>query len=298
MILYLSNGKQIRGDLIKQAVFRSDMAPIPVTLEAEIRVDDGMKSLLSDGGTVLAGSEQVPLLIIKSQFNAGRIAQGERAVATMRILASLEAVHPVAFVRRTAIIKENATLSSIYRAAGAKLRTIDADFPVPRFVCPVGDTPSFQIARVLQEEGGIVRWKSGKMAFIRLPDLFKQKAVANIPSNENDKTESGFLERHSIPWFYSLNAAGGFVHGNREKARAVRFSPFKNAQQVRNMSRCLVHERIAKIDYSGALCAGDAVSVADGSKLVIVTAAHVYESGTDGATPGQYSRLWLSSVEE
>jgi len=50
VVLNFADGKQIRGDLIKSAVVRSDLSPIPMTLEAEIRAgDDGMDKRLAQG---------------------------------------------------------------------------------------------------------------------------------------------------------------------------------------------------------------------------------------------------------
>ena len=70
MILYLSNGEQIRGDLIRSAVMRSDMSPVPVTLEAEIRIDEDMAKRLAEGQIIgLGGNNRESgdqLRIIKS----------------------------------------------------------------------------------------------------------------------------------------------------------------------------------------------------------------------------------------
>ena len=297
MILHLSNGNQIRGDLIKSAVLRSDLAPIPLTLEAEIRVDDDMAKRLAEGSILTLGSGDA-MRIVKSIKADERVIQGEREMAAVSITAMLDTCHSISFVRSRAIIKESAALSAIYRAAGATLQAVDADFPAPRFSCFVGDTPSFHIARVLQEEGGVVRWKSGRLKFFRLADLFKQKAVADLPNNASDDVVSGFLERHEVPSFFSLNDAGGFVFGNRAKSRSVRYSPFKDVQRLRNMSRCLVLRKVLKTDFSGELAAGDLVNFAGGVPLCIITAAHVFESGTDGGGNNQYTRLWLGSLEE
>lgn len=297
MILYLANGKQIRGDLIVSAILRSDLSPVPVTLEAEIRVDDDLAKQLAEGGIITSGSGDA-LRIVKSVLAVDRVAQGEREMAAVHITAMLDSCHSIAFVRSRAVIKESAALSAIYRAAGATIKSVDADFPVPRFCCPVGDTPSFHIARVLQEEGGAVRWKSGSLKFFRLADLFKQKAVMDLPNNASDDISSGFMERHEIPWFFSLNDAGGFVFGNQNKPRSVRYSPFKNVQHLRSMSRCLVQRKISKINFSGQLVAGDLINFIGRKPLCIITAVHVYESGTDGSGSNQYTRLWLGSLEE
>jgi hypothetical protein len=298
VILFLADGKQIRGDLIKSAALRYDLAPIPVTLEAEIRAgDDDMEKRLAEGQLVSVGTGD-SLRIVKSVRAVGRAAQGEREMTAIRITAMLDSCHSAAFVRSRAIIKESAALSAIYRAAGATIKAVDADFPVPRFYCPVGETPTFHIARVLQEEGGAVRWKSGRLQFVRLPDLFKQKPVLDLPNNASDDVDSGFLERHEVPWFFSLNETAGFVFGNQEKPRAVRYAPFKDVQRLRNMTRCLVHRKTSKIDFSGQIVAGDLVNFVGGDKLCIITAAHVFESGTDdGGASNTYTRLWLGSLE-
>jgi len=302
VILYLSNGKQIRGDFIKSAVLRSDMSPVPVTLEAEIRIDDGIDKYLTEGQLLTVGGASAQygdaMRIIKSTKVINRAVQGERKMAGVQVTAILDACHPVVFVRNKAIIKENDTLASIYRAAGATLKSIDADFPVPMFYCFVGDTPSFHIARALQEEGGVVRWKNGRLKFFRLPDLFRQKPIMNLPNNASDDVHSGFLERHEIPWFFSLNDSGGFVYGNQNKPRSVRFSPRKNEQHLRNMTRCLVQRKATKINFASQLAAGDLINFIDGEPLVIITAAHAFQSGTDGSGSNQYTRLWLGSLEE
>lgn len=301
MILFLENGKQLRGDLIKSAVLRSDLAPVPLTLEADIRAGDTemeLDKLLAEGRKLsISGGDK--LHIVKSVRAAGRTSQDKREVAAFRITALLESCLGVAYVRSRAIIKESAALSVIYRAAGATIKAVDADFPVPRFYCPVGETPSFHIARVLQEEGGVVRWKTGRLQFVRLPDLFKQQSAMTLPDNASDDVDGGFLERHQVPWFFSLDASGAAVFGNREKPRTVRYAPFKDIQRLRNMTRCLVHRRTVKINYDARLGAGDLIAFTGGLKLAVITAAHFFSSGTDdGGDSETYTRLWLGAMEE
>ena len=104
MILFLADGKQIRGDLIKSAALRYDLAPIPVTLEAEIRAgDDDMEKRLAEGQLVSVGTGD-SLRIVKSVKAAGRAAQGERQMTAIRITAMLDSCHGAAFVRSRAII--------------------------------------------------------------------------------------------------------------------------------------------------------------------------------------------------
>jgi hypothetical protein len=270
------------------------MSPVPATLEAEIRVDDELRKLLAEGKTINCNGDD--FRIIKPVGLSGRESQGQHDSSGLQITALLDACHPVTFVRQRAIIKENVVLSEIYRASGATLRAVDGDFKVGRFNCMVGGTPSFKIAQLLQEEGGVVCWKGGKLKFIRLPDLFKQKTAMSLPDNASENVVSGFIERHEIPSFHSLSPTGEIVHGNRDKARTSKFVPGKNEQQLVNMSRCLVQRKISKLAYNDKLYAGDLIEFVGASPLVIVTVAHVFQSGTDGSGSNQYSKLWLSGL--
>lgn len=299
MILYLSNGKQIRGDLIRRAVLRSDLAPIPRTLEAEIHSgDEAFDRLLSEGKTLTTDDGDV-YSIVKSEHVVGNTVRGTRLDTGNKITALLKATLPVAYVRSSAVIKENSTLSGIYRACGALIRAVDGDFPVPRFYCPVGETPTFHIARILQEEGGVVRWKGNRLKFFTLQDLIRQKVFREFQDKSSDTVQTGFLERHTVPWFFSLSETGDFVFGNRMKARKAVFSPFKNVHRLRNLTRCLVQKKVLKLAFDIQIAAGDLLQSYAGEKYIVLTVAHVFETGADsGSLPNTYSRVWLGQVEE
>lgn len=299
MILYTQDGKQIRGDLILSACLRSDLSPIPVTLEADIRTGgETLDTMLGEGKTIsLATGEK--LYIVKSVRKMARQVQGDRPEDGFRITALLESCLKVAYVRSRAIIKENATLAAIYRAAGASIQGIISDFPVKRFTCLVGDVPTFQIARVLQEEGGVVRWRNKKLEFLSLRSFKTAKAVRTLPGNDSDAVAGGFLERHQVPWFFSLKEDGTFAQGNTAKARSTAFSPFKTEIQLRNMTRALVQKKTLKAAYDQRLCAGDVVQLEGGEKLVVITAAHCFSAGSEqGGASDSYTRLWLGEVDE
>ncbi len=295
MQLTLANGKPIRGDAIKSAIIRYDLAPVPATLEAEIRVDDELRKQLGEGKIINADGDN--FRIIKPVGVTGRESQGTHDMSILHITCLLDSCAQVAFVRQRAIIKENSVLTDIYRASGATIKTVDNDFYAGVFTCMVGETPSFHIARLLQDEGGVVRWRNGKLQFFRLADLFKQKTMLDLPNLANEDIVSGFLERHEIPSFYSIAPDGSIIYGNRLKARSARFAPGKNLQQLQNMSRCLVQRKVSKISYNPTLRAGDLINFIGAKPLAIVTAAHVYQSGANGGAMQQYTKLWLSGME-
>ena len=298
MILFFDNGQQIPGSVIRESVFRSDCSPVPLTLEVELSAGDSCFEKLTQEGRTLRSGTGDDFHIVKSERVNSREVQGESERASIRIVALLKACLPIAYVRQRAIIKERAALSAIYRAAGSTIRSVDADFPVPRFYCPIGETPSYHIARILQEEGGIVRWKNHRLQFLRLPDIFRQSPALTVAEANTADIDGGFLERHEVPWFFSLNESAGFVFGNRSKARAVRFAPFKNTQRLRNLTRTLVQRKTLNTTLNFSIAAGDVVEVLGNGRFAIVTAAHVFRSGTEGEEPTTYTRLWLASLED
>jgi hypothetical protein len=293
VIIFTEKGDQIRGDLINRIVVRSDCVPVPVTVEAEIRADESLVKLLKEGKTIIVGNDL--FRIIKTLEVESRVSQGAHNVGGVKLFALLDNCHSVAFVRDKSIIKSTTTLSAVYKAAGATMKGLEGDIPIPRFSCFIGSVPSFHIARVMQEEGGVIRWKNGKMHFIRLPDLFKQKPVMTIPDNASDDVKSGFLERHEVPSCYSVDDKGEVVGGNVKKPRTTAYIPFKNAQQLQNMTRCLIHKKRSKVTLNMKLSAGDLIAVSGANPLAVITAAHVFESGTNGMG-NQYTRLWLGEL--
>ena len=65
------------------------------------------------------------------------------------------------------------------------------------------------------------------------------------------------------------------------------------------MTRCLIQRRTAKTKFDRTLCAGDLVAFDDGSRMIVVTVAHVFKSGTDsGGGMDAYSRLWRNDRDD
>ncbi|MGL5948128.1 MAG: hypothetical protein ACRCYV_03580 [Aeromonas sp.] len=297
MELFFADNQPIRGDYIRRAVLRSDLVPVPLTLEAEIRVDRDSLAHFAVGKSLhtYQGDE---LEIVKSEFIPSAKAQGATEVAFVRVTALLKCVQAVAFVPSQALVRYQASLGEVYRAAGARLRGIEGDFAVPRFVCLAGEVPSFHIARALQEAGGVVCWRSGKLAFVALAALFAQAPIGTLPAHSGEAVENGFLERHQVPTFYSTNADGALVLGNNNKSRSLRFVPGQNETALRQMTRYVVLERCQHYAYAPLLRAGDLFAVEGGGRLVVITIASVWEAGTSGEAPRQYSKLWLGRLEE
>jgi len=273
-------------------VLRSDLVPIPLTLEADIRTEEETQDQLEVGKSLFLGNGD-ELEIIKSEYlQQGRQGCG-RLSAHKHVIAVLKSVAQTAYLKDKAIIKQDATLSEVYRACGATLKEIEGDFAVPRFVCLAGEVPTYHIARALQEAGGVVRWADGSLAFKKVADLFDQEPVDTVTPSATEDVESGFLERHDVPFFYSLDDSGEYVYGAREKTRTARFHPNAAEMDLRNMSDVLMLSKRAKLKYTEALHAGDLVEVAEQDPLAVMTAATLFAGAADGEAAHQFTRVWL-----
>jgi len=293
MKITLANGRTLRGDLLIRAVLRRDLAPIPLTLEADIVSDESMESVLACGQLIQCGADT--LHIIYTKRLATRQSQGVHERAALRITALLSECHQLAFVRQRAIIKENALLSTVYRACGAKLKQIQGDIALSRFTCLAGQVPTFALARVLQENGLGAFWQEGHLHFLRLPDLFKNEPVLILPDTASQVIESGFLQHHSSAQFFSLDQHGQIIHSLSVYARPFHFIPFANAHVLHNLSRPLIQCKSVSVALDLRLHAGQIVAFTGGKRLVIVTVAHYLTTGTDNGTSGEsYSKLWLA----
>ena len=217
-------------------------------------------------------------------------------LSSIQVSAYHDKTATIGFRRARAIIKEQTSLAQIYAAAGARI-AVEDDISIERFACFVGQVPSFSIARLIQEEGGAIHWTGRAMRFVRLSELAKQKPLCTVGLEAVASIESGFLERHQVPWFYSLNDAGAFVSGNTQRARAALYSPRKNVQVLRNMTRCLIHRHTLTSIYQPDFNAGQSIAVGS-TNCPIITAAHVIETGTDGSPTNTYSKFWLGEVDE
>jgi hypothetical protein len=297
--IYLSNGDKLRGDAVVRAVLRTDLVPVPMTLECSVRYSAELEPLLRDGQMVRAGPGLPDLRIVWASPDMGGsgAVQGRRALGEISFVALLNSCADVAFLRSKAVIKEGATLGAIYRACGAKVQ-IESDFTVDRFSCFAGGVPAFHIAQALQEQAGALVWvpASAALKFKRLPDLFTGKPVETIDSTGIERVKSGFMERHEIPWFYSTDPSGAVMHGNRARARKAMFTPRKPLGVLNNMSRALVQWGSLTGRLAAGINAGDLVEVGADGNFVVVTAAHVIEGGGDGVNT--YTRLWLAGLEQ
>lgn len=297
MLIHPQGGPALRGDLIRRVVLRSDLAPVPATVEVEVRLAAESERALRQDALIEVGAERLPMrLVLAERVQGGGVVQGSREVAYIRATGLLDACAPVAQRLQRAIVREGASLGEIYRACGARV-VIESDFTVPVWACYAGMTPSFEVSKALQEEAGALLHQGGRVQFRRLRELVAQKPQQFLEGPQTALIESQFLERHAVPFAVSTGPDGGFVMGRREAGRWVHYRPRADERILRGLSTALVARRTFRNVLATNINAGARIDV-DGVPMVVITAAHVFEAMESGTPPEQYSKFWLGELIE
>lgn len=293
MLIYPQGGSTpLRGDLLRRVVLRSDLTPVPVSLELEVRASTETDAVVRDGAVVEVGQGRIPVKLVKVEPARGTgLVQGVRELAYVKAVGLLDSCSPVAGMLQRAVVREGSSLGEIYRACGAKVR-IESDFTVPVWACFAGMTPSFEVAKVLQEEAGVLLYSGGRVAFRRLRELVAQDAALLLSAGQTQAVDSGFLELHGVPFAFSTGAAGQFIVGRKDSARGAYYRPRADARVVENLSQALVLRRRYQTILTPGIEAGMRIDV-DGVPMVAITVAHVFQAG-DGDVPAeQFTKAWI-----
>jgi len=292
MFIQLSNNVILPTSHLLSAVLRTDLVPVPVSLELEVRHDDELAKQLAEGQKIFVTGKAVELQIIKSQIKQSPQIPDRGMIQVTAVLSSCVAI---GYRRQKAVILKSNSLGAIYKACGAKV-SIKNDFTVPLFVSFLGQVPSEMIAKVLQEEAAVVRLSGKQLDCVRLADLMKQAPKLSLPQGFGEQIASGFLERHLVPSFYSTGDNRAVVKGNTKKVRAIQYTPRHSERAANNMTSALITKQVLNLSYNDDYQAGDVVNIG-GVAMAIITAAHVYETENEGDGGNQYTRLWLGELE-
>jgi len=293
-ILLKENGDQLPTDVVLRWVLRSDLAPVPRTVEFTAKLIDGVEDRLVEGASFWSGRENLRYEIVHTDKAQplGQV-QGKSQQQSMNVTGLLYNCANVAKPRQTAIVQEGQTFGAAYRSSGA-YASIANDFVVPRFTCFRGFEPSVQLVQILQEEGAALVLRNGQISAIRLVDLMAQSPVDDIGQVDSAaKVTSEFQQFQQVPSYFSTNDKADLVFGPMNQGRRMSFQPGMDLRQLRNASSVLVRTKTVDSMICQQIVAGDVLRVA-GENLVVLTAAHCMENN-EGAVEDR-SRLWLGKL--
>lgn len=291
-----ADGRPLRGDLITSVTLRTDLTPIPATVEITAKRTTETAEAIAEGKVVTVGGASIPMLILKTEGDKGSGAeQGGREIGDIKAYGILASCEALGRRLQRSIIREGSNFTEIYRAIGASA-LVDSDFAVPHFAAYIGALPTPEIARVLQEEAATVYYSNGSIRFRRLADLMAQPATVTFPKDRTEEIAAGYMEKHAMPFVFTTNPDGTFASTKREAARSVVYRPRADQRVMNNMSTALIQRRKLRQGLQPAWNAGMRVDV-DSRRHIIITAAHTYSTAADEGEKGdQTTTLWLGEI--
>lgn len=295
MQVYAADGTPLRGDLITRVVQRTDLTPIPSTVEIRAIKTRETSAALVEGLIVMVGADMTAYELFRVDSDKSKgMQQGSREIAPIEAFGILASCAALGRRLQRSIIREGSTFADIYRSIGCTA-VIESDFTVPVFAALVGSIPTPMIAQVLQEEAAIVFYAGGKVRFRRLADLINTKASITFDKDRTEEISSDFLERHAIPFVVSSSPSGAIITSKREAARGMVYRPRADQRILNNMGTVLVQRRKMREALSPDFNAGTRVDIG-GLPHIVITAAHVRASANDKGAGEEFTQLWLGEV--
>lgn len=293
MNIQLKDGTQIGNTLIS-AIYRTDLVPVPVTLELVVKADDRLHELLLVDKT-LTTPKGVSLTIVKSQvINEQSIKAGKR-IAALHVIAVLSGCEPLLGVTKKAISLENTSFNEVYRALGAKVR-IKRDIKLASFICLKGQMPTVAIAKALQKESAVIFHSEQGLSIIRLNELMIGDATLF------DKSAVQWIDhpnaiRHGNINYLSIDDNGSEILGTARAERSIEYYPRADNRELQNLRRILITKATITRQLDDRLDAGKLITV-DDKTLVSLTTAHRFDSGALGGPAVMATKAWLAQVED
>ena len=293
MNIQLEDGSSIGGGNLISAIYRTDLVPVPVTLELVVKADHRLHDLLLVDKT-LTTPKGVSLTIVKSQvINEQSIKAGKR-IAALHVIAVLSGCEALLGVTKKAVSLTNTSFNEVYRALGAKVR-IKRDIKLASFVCLKGQMPTVAIAKALQKESAVIYSEQG-LSVIRLNELMNGAATLFDKSAVQWINHPNAI-RHGNINYLSIDDNGSDILGTARSERSIEYYPRADNRELQNLRRILITKATITRQLDDRLDAGKLV-VVDDKTLVILTGAHRFESGALGGPAVMATKAWLAQVED
>ena len=294
MNIQLEDGSSIGGSNLISAIYRTDLVPVPVTLELVVKADDRLRELLTTDRLLLT-AKGVSLVIVKSQAINEQSIKAGRRIGAIHVIAVLAGCEPLLGVTKKAVDLKNTSFNEVYRALGAKIR-IKRDVKLASFTCLKGQLPTTPIAIALQKEAAVIHHKDNGVSVIRLNDLMLGDATLF------DKSAVQWMDhpnaiRHGNINYLSIDDNGSTILGSAKAERSIEYYPRADARELQNLRRILITKAKITRQLDERLEAGELITV-DDQRLVSLTGAHYFESGALGGRSVLSTQAWLAKVED
>lgn len=294
MNIQLEDGSQIGGGNLISAIYRTDLVPVPVSLELVVKADDRLRELLSIGSKLMT-PKGVPLAIVMSRVINEQSIKAGRRIAAIHVIAVIAGCEALLGVTSKATSLDNTSFNEVYRALGAKTR-IKRDIKLASFTCLNGQLPTTPIAQALQKEAAVICNTDTGLSVIRLNELMEGEAILFDKSAVQWINNPNAI-RHSNVNYLSIDDNGSDILGTARSERSIQYYPRADTRELQNLRRILITKATITRQLDERLEAGKLISVND-QRLVVLTAAHTYESGALGGRSVMATKAWLAQIED
>lgn len=293
MNVQLEDGSQIGGGNLVSAIYRTDMVPVPVSLELVVKVDDRLRYLLTIGSKMTT-PKGVGLVIVKSQVINEQSIKAGRRIAAIHIIAVLAGCEALLGVTNKAVSLKNTSFNEVYRALGAKIR-IKRDIKLASFICLKGQLPTTPIALALQKEAAVIRFDDDGVSVVRLNELMIGESIL-FDKSAVQWIESPNAIKHGNTNYLSIDDNGSDILGTANAERSIKYYPRADTRELQNLRRILITKAQITRQLDDRLAAGKLITV-DDQRLVVLTGANNYESGALGGRSVMATKAWLAQIE-
>jgi len=295
MRIMLANGQFIGTDRFISGILRSDLLPVPVTLEFQALLTAEMDEQLQEKSVIMIGDNYLEMIIVKRVMVTSGFLRDDQLLSIGSYIAVLNGCERLIEPARKATYLEDTTIGAALRASGNKLK-VKEDVPLYHYFCAVGATPSYEIARKCGEEAAVIYCSDeGKIIVKRLSQIMNQDPVLELDESAVNWIENATQLNHAVPSYQTVNADGSTIEGELKVGAKTAFYPNLDSRRLKNLSTVLVTRGTVMWTYNPDLMAGDVVKIKD-RKYVILTAAHRFETGVLGSQSISASKFWLAEV--
>ena len=296
MKIVLEDGRVIGSDVLITSILRWDCVPIVANFEFQVILDQQLDKALQVGSKIFVGKENHTFVIDKRSIFNSSIVRDDKQINIGAYIAVLKGTEDLIIPKDgDAIYLKDTSIGRALRAAGVAV-AIGDDVPLQRFLCPVGDTPTFPIAKALGEEAALMFYGRDKKIHIqRLNALATKEVKHRLSEVDIQWIGSNTKINHTVKSYQTNNIDGATIEGDLRGKAVTGFLPNRDARRAKNLSTVLIRRGVAIKSLDGDWFGGDVVAVGS-KKLVVLTAAHRYDSGILGEASVTATTVFLAEV--
>lgn len=295
MRITLASGEAIGQDRLITGVLRYDGTPVVASLEFQCILNAEFDQALQEGSTLFIGDQYVEFVIIKRAGVNSQFIKDGQPLSVGAYIAILSGCEKLIVPAAKAIMLKDSSIGSALRASGNKIKVIE-DVPIIKYFCAVGATPTYEIARKMQEEAAIPFLNAeGGIIIRRLSNVMDAEPKLQVSASSVNWVNNTTELKHTIPNYLSVNADGSTIEGELQGGVKTGFYPNMDARRLKNLRTVLVTRGTIMRSYMPNLMTGNLIAV-DGKRYCILTAAHRYDTGVLGGPTVSASKLWIAEV--